>query len=363
MTALKLNVDLGERRYPIHIGPRLLQQQDVLRPYIAGQQVMVVTNGTVAPLYLEAVRKGLVGLDVHVTVLPDGERYKNIATLETIFDNLMAAACDRETTVLALGGGVVGDIAGFAAACYQRGVPYIQIPTTLLAQVDSSVGGKTAVNHPKGKNMIGAFYQPRAVIADTDTLATLADRELRAGIAEVIKYGLIREPEFLAWLEQHVPNLLARDAEALAIAINRSCQAKAEVVAADEHERGERALLNLGHTFGHAIETAVGYGQWLHGEAVAAGMVMAAFMSLQLKDLSPADYQRVLNLVAQAGLPVAPPADITRSRLLSFMRSDKKVSAGRLRLVLLKQLGHAHLCDDYPPTALDDTLRHFQITD
>jgi 3-dehydroquinate synthase len=362
MTALTLHVDLGARSYPIHIGPGLLQRKDVLRSHIAGSQVMIVTNETVAPLYLETVKNALIDVDIHVTVLPDGERYKDMATLESIFDNLMDARCDRETTVVALGGGVVGDIAGFAAACYQRGVPYIQIPTTLLAQVDSSVGGKTAVNHPRGKNMIGAFYQPRAVIADTDTLATLADRELRAGIAEVIKYGLIRDTEFLAWLEQHVTHLLARDPGALTFAINRSCQAKADVVATDERERGERALLNLGHTFGHAIETAVGYGQWLHGEAVAVGMVMAVFMSAHLKHLSKADYQRVLNLVAQTGLPVAPPADITRSQLLSFMQSDKKVSAGRVRLVLLKKLGHAYLSDDYPPTALDDTLRHFQVT-
>ncbi len=363
MTAVTLHVDLGSRSYPIHIGPGLLQQKHLLRPHVAGRQVMIVTNETVAPLYLEAVKNTLNGLEVHVTVLPDGEQYKNIATLEIIFDNLMAARCDRGTTVLALGGGVVGDIAGFAAACYQRGVPYIQVPTTLLAQVDSSVGGKTAVNHPRGKNMIGAFYQPQAVIADTDTLSTLADRELRAGIAEVIKYGLIRDAEFLAWLEQHVPELLVRDPEALTFAINRSCQAKAEVVAADERERGERALLNLGHTFGHAIETALGYGQWLHGEAVALGMVMAAFMSSHLKDLSTADYRRVMDLVSQTGLPVAPPAAITRSRLLSLMQSDKKVSAGTVRLVLLKKLGHAYLCDDYPPTTLDDTLQHFQITD
>lgn len=363
MTALTLQVDLGARSYPIYIGPALLQHKDVLRRHIAGRQVMIVTNETVAPLYLDTVKNALNGLELHITVLPDGEQYKNMAMLDTIFDNLMAAFCDRETTVLALGGGVVGDIAGFAAACYQRGVPYIQIPTTLLAQVDSSVGGKTAVNHPRGKNMIGAFYQPRAVIADTDTLSTLADRELRAGIAEVIKYGLIRDAEFLAWLEQHISRLLARDAEALIYAINRSCQAKAEVVAADERERGERALLNLGHTFGHAIETAVGYGQWLHGEAVAVGMVMAAFMSSRLKDLSTADYQRVLNLVAQSGLPVAPPADISRTQLLSFMQSDKKVTAGKVRLVLLESIGQAYLTDYYPPTALDETLHHFKILD
>ncbi len=363
MTPLTLLVELGARSYPIHIGPRLLQHEDVLRPYIAGRQVMVVTNDTVAPLYLEIVRNALTGFEVHVTVIPDGEQYKDLATLETIFDNLMAAPCDRETTVVALGGGVVGDIAGFAAACYQRGVPYIQIPTTLLAQVDSSVGGKTAVNHPRGKNMIGAFYQPRAVIADIDTLATLADRELRAGVAEVIKYGLIRDIEFLEWLEQNVPRLLARDHEALTYAIHQSCQAKAAVVAADERERGERALLNLGHTFGHAIETAVGYGQWLHGEAVAAGMVMAAFMSRRLKDLSPADYDRVLNLVSHAGLPVAPPAEVTRAQLLSLMQSDKKVSAGKIRLVLLKTLGRAYLSDGYPTSALDETLRHFHIAD
>ncbi len=363
MTALTLHVELGARSYPIHIGPGLLQQKDVLRPHIAGRQVMIVTNETVAPLYLEAVKKALIGLDIHVTVLPDGERYKNMATLETIFDNLMAAPCDRETTVLALGGGVVGDIAGFAAACYQRGVPYIQIPTTLLAQVDSSVGGKTAVNHPRGKNMIGAFYQPRAVIADTDTLSTLADRELRAGIAEVIKYGLIRDPEFLAWLEQHVTRLLVRDHEALTFVINRSCQAKAEVVAADELERGERALLNLGHTFGHAIEAAVGYGNWLHGEAVAVGMLMAAFMSQMLGHLTKNDYQRVFDLVKQTELPTQPPPEIRGDLLKEHMQADKKVAAGKIRLVLLESIGQAYLTDDYPPTALDETLHHFKVLD
>lgn len=362
MTALTLKVDLGARSYPIYIGPGLMRDKDLLRRHITGRQVMIVTNDTVAPLYLDTVTSALNGLDVHVTELPDGEQYKNMATLETIFDNLMAEPCDRETTVLALGGGVVGDIAGFAAACYQRGVPYIQIPTTLLAQVDSSVGGKTAVNHPSGKNMIGAFYQPRAVVADTDTLSTLPDRELRAGIAEVIKYGLIRDQEFFVWLEQHVGGLLARDPEALTHAINRSCQTKADVVATDERERGERALLNLGHTFGHAIETTLGYGEWLHGEAVAAGMVMAAYMSSHLEDLSETDYQRVVSLVSDAGLPVAPPAGITRPQLLSYMQSDKKVSAGKVRLVLLKGIGRAYLCADYPPAVLDQTLRHFQIT-
>ncbi len=363
MTALTLHVELGARSYPIHIGPGLLQRKDMLRPHIAGRQVMIVTNETVAPLYLETVKEALIGLDIHVTMLPDGERYKNMATLETIFDNLMAASCDRETTVLALGGGVVGDIAGFAAACYQRGVPYIQIPTTLLAQVDSSVGGKTAVNHPRGKNMIGAFYQPRAVIADTDTLSTLADRELRAGIAEVIKYGLIRDPEFLAWLERHVTRLLVRDHEALTFAINRSCQAKAEVVAADEHERGERALLNLGHTFGHAIEAAVGYGNWLHGEAVAVGMLMAAFLSQLAGHLTKSDYQRVFDLVKQSELPTHPPPEIRGDQLKQYMQADKKVVAGKIRLVLLESIGQAYVTDDYPPTAVDETLRHFKVFD
>ncbi len=362
MSDITLNVELGARSYPIYIGPGLLHRKELFVRHVGGRQVMVVTNETVAPLYLQTLGDALADSEMHVTVLPDGEQYKNLATLETIFDRLLAVPCDRQTTVLALGGGVVGDIAGFAAACYQRGVPYIQVPTTLLAQVDSSVGGKTAVNHPRGKNMIGAFHQPNAVIADTDTLSTLPDRELRAGIAEIIKYGLIRDREFFGWLEQHVARLLEREPQALTYAIDRSCAAKAGVVAADEREQGERALLNLGHTFGHAIESTVGYGQWLHGEAVAAGMVMAAYLSRLLGDLSDTDFSRIRNLVDQARLPLAPPPHITRADLLEHMRTDKKVAAGRVRLVLLKTLGRAYLNDSYPQNALDDTLRYFKVS-
>ncbi len=362
MNDITLQVDLGARSYPIYIGPGLLRRKELFSQNIPGRQVMVITNETVAPLYLDTLQDTLGGKDVHVTVLPDGERYKNLDTLAKIFDRLLEVPCDRQTTVVALGGGVVGDIAGFAAACYQRGVPYIQAPTTLLAQVDSSVGGKTAVNHPRGKNMIGAFYQPKAVIADTDTLSTLPDRELRAGIAEVIKYGLICDREFFGWLEQYIAHLLGRDPQALTFAINRSCAAKAEVVAADEREHGERALLNLGHTFGHAIESTVGYGRWLHGEAVAAGMIMASYLSLRLGDLSETDFARIRNLIDQAQLPLAPPPQIARSELLEHMSTDKKVAAGQIRLVLLKTIGRAYLSDDYPAQALDDTLRYFKIS-
>ncbi len=306
-----LHVELGDRRYPIYIGPALLGQADLLRPHLAGRQALVVSNATVAPLYLERARAALTGLRCESVILPDGERYKTLETLNDIFTALLDHRFDRQCTIIALGGGVIGDMAGFAAACYQRGVAFIQIPTTLLAQVDSSVGGKTAVNHPLGKNMIGAFYQPRCVLADTDTLATLPDRELSAGLAEVIKYGLIRDRPFLDWLETHLEALLARDAAALSEAIERSCRNKAAIVAADERETGERALLNLGHTFGHAIETGVGYGEWLHGEAVAAGMVMAADLSARLGWLAWEQVERVRALLARARLPLAPPLALT----------------------------------------------------
>ena len=301
-----LTVDLGARSYPIHIGPGLLQRPELILPHIAGGRAMVVTNETVAPLYLDPLRATLGTLPHHVVVLPDGERYKTLEVMNRIFDALLEQRHDRGTTLIALGGGVIGDITGFAAACYQRGVAFIQIPTTLLAQVDSSVGGKTGVNHPLGKNMIGAFYQPRCVIADTATLDTLDDRQLSAGIAEVIKYGLIDDPEFFAWLEGAMPRLLAREPEALIHAIERSCRDKAEVVAADERESGRRALLNLGHTFGHAIETGAGYGNWLHGEAVAAGMSMAAEMSRRMGWIDEAAAARVDRLLSAASLPVTP---------------------------------------------------------
>jgi len=352
-----LTVALGERSYPIHIGTGLLARGELLKPHLSGRQVMIVTNNVVAPLYLKAAISALDSFEVHNFILPDGESFKTLESLQRIFDALMAVPCDRDTTILALGGGVIGDIAGFAAACYQRGIGLIQIPTTLLAQVDSSVGGKTAVNHPRGKNMIGAFYQPRAVIADIDTLRTLPDRELRAGLAEVIKYGLIRDREFFDWLENSMASLLNRDAAALEHAVERSCRNKAAVVAADERERGERALLNLGHTFGHAIETATGYRDWLHGEAVAAGMVMAARVSLELGNLTHTQWQRVRDVVAAAGLPTRPP-HIEVDDFLGYMAVDKKAAQGRVRLVLLRDIGDAYLSADYSPVALLNTLKN-----
>lgn len=349
-------LELGERSYPIYIGAGLLNQPGLLTPHVAGSRVAIVTNETVAPLYLARVRAQIASFQPVEVVLPDGEQYKTLEVLNRIFDALLTARCDRRTTVIALGGGVIGDMAGFAASCYQRGVPFIQAPTTLLAQVDSSVGGKTGVNHPLGKNMIGAFYQPRAVIIDTDTLQTLPDREISAGLAEVIKYGLIRDPEFFAWLEANLDKLLARDSAALAYAIDRSCRNKAEVVAADERESGVRAILNLGHTFGHAIETGVGYGNWLHGEAIAAGMVMAADLSRRLKWLTAADVARIEKLIQRARLPVRAPVAVLPERFIELMAVDKKVLDGRLRLVLLKRLGEAVVTDDYSRGQLEATL-------
>jgi len=348
----RLNVALGERSYPILIGSGLLTRADLIRPYLRTPRVALVSNTTVAPLYLDVVVRGLEAAEVVVTpvILPDGEEYKNWESLNRIHDTLLASRCDRGTTIVALGGGVVGDLAGFAAATYQRGVPFIQIPTTLLSQVGSSVGGKTGINHPRGKNMIGAFWQPKLVLADTDTLNTLPDRELSSGMAEVIKYGLIRDIPFLKWLEAGMDGLMSRDGELLAHAIERSCANKAEVVAGDELETastGGRALLNLGHTFGHAIETGMGYGEWLHGEAVAAGTMMAAELSRRLGWLSAADLERVRTLLQRAGLPVAGP-ELGAERYLDLMSHDKKVVAGSLRLVLLKALGDAVTFADAP---------------
>lgn len=347
-----LNVALGERAYPIHIGPALLGRADLLMPHLKSKAVAVVSNTTVAPLYMAILVEPLRAAGIKVTeiVLPDGEEYKNWDSLNQIFDALLANRCDRTTTVIALGGGVIGDLAGYAAASYQRGVPFIQVPTTLLSQVDSSVGGKTGINHPRGKNMIGAFWQPQLVLADTDTLKTLPERELSAGLAEVVKYGLIRDIPFLDWLEANMPALRARDAAALTHAIERSCQNKAEVVAADEFEtakEGGRALLNLGHTFGHAIETGLGYGEWLHGEAVGAGTVMAAELSRRLGWLTDAEFERTRQLLAAAGLPVRG-APLGVDRYIDLMGHDKKVVAGRLRLVLLKHLGEAVTYADAP---------------
>jgi 3-dehydroquinate synthase len=341
-----LNVALGERAYPIHIGRGILQRSDLLLPYLRQRKVAVVTNTTVAPLYLAAFAAPLRSANIEVIeiVLLDGEQYKDWQNLNRIFDILLERRCERSTTLIALGGGVVGDMTGFAAACYQRGMPFIQVPTTLLSQVDSSVGGKTAINHPRGKNMIGAFYQPKLVLADTDTLNTLPDRELRSGLAEVIKYGLIRDLPFLEWIEANLERVLAREPEALAYIIHRSCQNKAEVVVADEHENGERALLNLGHTFGHAIETGMGYGEWLHGEAVSVGTMMAVEVSVALGWIGSAELARVERLFVRAGLPVFGPA-LGVERYVDLMQHDKKVVDGNLRLVLLKQLGQAVVSD------------------
>lgn len=351
-----LTVALGARAYPIHIGTDLLGDSQLYRPHITGKQVMIVSNETVAPLYLERLRSALSDWRVETVILPDGEQYKTLEVWNRIFDGLLGARFGRDCTMIALGGGVVGDMAGFAAACYQRGVAFIQVPTTLLAQVDSSVGGKTGINHPAGKNMIGAFHQPRAVIVDTNTLATLPQRELSAGLAEVVKYGLIRDAEFLAWLESHMAELLARDADALAYVIRRSCEIKAEIVAADELEAGQRALLNLGHTFGHAIEAGTGYGTWLHGEAVGAGMCMAADLSARMQLISAADVERVRRLVGSAGLPVCPPLDLSAERFLELMAVDKKVLSGRMRLVVLKHLGDGWVTGDVDPGLLHATL-------
>lgn len=342
-----LQVSLAERSYPIHIGTGLLDQSELLAPVLRGKQAVVVTNETVAPLYLARLEQALgqIGVQVLPVVLPDGEQFKTWETLNQIFDALLGAHCERSTTLIALGGGVIGDMGGFAAACYQRGMPFIQVPTTLLSLVDSSVGGKTAINHPLGKNMIGAFYQPKLVLADIETLNTLPDRELKAGLAEVIKYGLIRDPEFLIWLEANLEKLLARDSDALIYAVQRSCENKAQVVAADERESGERALLNLGHTFGHAIETGLGYGVWLHGEAVAAGTMIACQLSADLGWLTAEDVARVRSLFVRAGLPVDGPK-LGAERYLALMRHDKKVQDGRLRLVLLERLGRAVLTDE-----------------
>ena len=351
-----LDVKLGDRSYPILIGSGLLARGELLTHHIRGTRVAIVTNDTVAPLYLSKVRAHLGRYQPVEVVLPDGEQHKSLTVLNRIFDALLENRCDRQTTIIALGGGVVGDMAGFAAATYQRGIPFIQIPTTLLSQVDSSVGGKTGVNHAFGKNMIGAFYQPRAVIIDTDTLHTLPDRELSAGLAEVIKYGLIRDPAFFAWLEQHMDRLLKRDPAAVAEAIERSCRNKADVVAADEREAGVRATLNLGHTFGHAIETGMGYGAWLHGEAVAAGMAMAADLSHRLGWLTEPELLRIRALIERARLPVQAPPTLSAARLRELMGVDKKVQAGKLRLVLLKKLGEAAITGDVPEPMLDATL-------
>ena len=354
-----INIDLGDRSYPIYVGEQLISHPTILHDHIHTDHVVIVTNTTVAPLYLDAVTKAL-GDDKNILpiILPDGEQYKNTETLNTIYEALLKNKCDREVMLIALGGGVIGDITGFAAASFMRGVKFIQIPTTLLSQVDSSVGGKTGINHALGKNMIGAFYQPQCVIADVDVLKTLPKRELSAGLAEVIKYGLIRDAAFFAWLEKVMPSLINKDSSTLIEAVIRSCENKADVVTQDEFEssKGIRATLNLGHTFGHAIEHAMGYGNWLHGEAVAVGMVMAAFLSKELGWLKPDEFDRIKQLIADANLPINPP-DIPVDQFIGLMQSDKKSQQGRIHLILQKTIGDAMLTSDYAEAALHKTLQ------
>jgi 3-dehydroquinate synthase len=350
-------VELGERSYPIYIGEQLYADPAYYQRHVPGRQVMVVTNETIAPLYLEATLAALSGFEVGHVILPDGEEYKTLEVLNQIYTALLERRFTRKCTLVALGGGVIGDMAGFAAATYQRGVDFIQVPTTLLSQVDSSVGGKTGVNHALGKNMIGAFHQPLAVLADTATLNTLDDRQFASGLAEVIKYGLIADRGFFDWLEDRMDALKARDPIALASAVERSCRCKAEVVAADEREAGLRALLNLGHTFGHAIETGMGYGTWLHGEAVATGMCMAADLSRRLGWIAEEPFARACRLIEAAGLPITPPSELSAEQFLSLMSVDKKVLDGRLRLVLLKAIGDACVTDEFDRVKLQETLQ------
>ncbi|WP_037339024.1 3-dehydroquinate synthase [Saccharospirillum impatiens] len=356
---MKLTVELGDRSYPILIQPHALQDVAVWDDCVAHAEVVVVTNDVVAPLYLDALKAGLArpGRRLLTLVLPDGEAHKNQSTLTLIYDFLLENNLSRKAVLVALGGGVVGDMTGFAAATYQRGIDFIQVPTTLLSQVDSSVGGKTGINHPLGKNMIGAFKQPVAVIIDSTVLCTLPARELSAGLAEVIKYGLIGDADFFEWLEQGMPALLANDATAVSEAVYRSCESKARIVAADEMEQGVRATLNLGHTFGHAIEAEMGYGAWLHGEAVGAGMAMACAMSQRLGWISDDVVTRALTLITQAGLPVEVPSKMTPSAFLKHMARDKKVESGQLRLVLLTDLGKAVVTGDFSPDVLEQTLQ------
>lgn len=352
-----LTVSLADRSYPIHIGSGLLGQAELILPYLKRKQVAIVSNTTVAPLYMQAIVQPLrdAGVSVIEIILPDGEAHKNNQTLQIIYDHLLQNRCERNTTLIALGGGVIGDLTGYAAATYLRGVPFIQVPTTLLSQVDSSVGGKTGINHPLGKNMIGAFYQPKLVLADIDTLKTLPQRELSAGIAEVIKYGLIRDADFFDWLEINMSALMNLDTAVASYAIYRSCQNKAEVVVADEHEQGERALLNLGHTFGHAIENAMGYGVWLHGEAVATGTVMAADLSQRMGWLNAAQMARIKTIMQAAKLPIDAP-DLGVDEYLRLMQLDKKVSDGRIRLILQQDIGKAVMTADYDADKLKQTL-------
>lgn len=351
-----VSVELGDRSYPIYIGRGLLDQPDLLRHRLGKGRVVIISNDVVAPLYMDRV-KALCGEGTDTFVLPDGEAHKNLETVSGIYDFLLRNKFDRKTTLVALGGGVIGDITGFVAATYQRGVPFVQIPTTLLAQVDSSVGGKTGVNHPLGKNMIGAFYQPQCVLADTEVLQTLPEREIKAGLAEVLKYGLIVNADFFAWLADKAEAMLALDGDVITRAIRICCETKADLVARDEREGGVRALLNLGHTFGHAIETAAGYGTWLHGETVAMGMVMAADLSCRLGWLDAAAAARIRDtLEKKYAMPVIPPADITDRQFMDLMASDKKVEQGTIRFILLRAIGEAVIEGDIDPDLLKATL-------
>ena len=357
MRTLKLN--LSEKSYPIYIGQGLLSQGELLTKHISGKQVMIVTNTTVAPLYLEKVKSLLGDYQVSEVVLPDGEEHKTLDTVNLIFSALLEARFDRSCTLIALGGGVVGDMTGFAAASYQRGVSFIQIPTTLLSQVDSSVGGKTGVNHVLGKNMIGAFYQPKCVVIDVDTLDTLEDREYSAGMAEIIKYGLLGNIDFLHYLQNNIDGLMSRDKSMIIESVYRSCEDKANIVAQDELEAGKRALLNLGHTFGHAIENTLGYGNYLHGEAISVGMLMAAKLS-QLEDqLSANEVGEIQHLLEKSNLPISISGKITASDFMAAMSVDKKVIDGNIRLILLKKLGDAFICDDYQSQLLDQVINEF----
>jgi len=353
-----VSIELGARSYPIHIGTQLINKAGLLKNLVK-DRAMVVTNDTIAPLYLDQTLAGLGNVPSSSVILPDGESFKNLEELNQIFTALLTENLGRNCTLIALGGGVVGDMTGYAAASYQRGVDFIQVPTTLLAQVDSSVGGKTGVNHALGKNMIGAFHQPIAVIADMDTLATLEERQLKAGLAEVIKYGFIIDAEFFKWLEDNMDALLARDTQATAYAVRRSCEIKAKVVEADEQEHGIRALLNLGHTFGHAIEAAMGYGTWLHGEAVSAGIAMAMDTSSRLQLIDEKTRKRGLRLLERAGLPIAPPESISADTFLGYMGRDKKALSGTIRLILLDEIGRSHVSKDFDEKALHSTLAHF----
>lgn len=355
-----LNIDLGDRSYPIYIGKGGLARSDLIMPGIHARQVFIISNEIVAPLYLDQLLQTLGdGYDIASHILPDGEQTKSLAQMERVFTTMLEKPCDRTVTIIALGGGVVGDLAGFSAACYQRGVNFIQIPTTLLSQVDSSVGGKTGVNHALGKNMIGAFYQPQLVMIDIDTLVSLDQRQFSAGMAEVIKYALLGDIQFLDWLEQNIEAIMARDESLIAEIIVRSCQAKANIVSQDEREQGVRALLNLGHTFGHAIENAKGYGKWLHGEAVGLGMLMAADLSQRMGSLSTADVARVRAILSAAGLPVDGVDGVSAEQLRVLMGVDKKVLAGKLRLVLYRELGGAEIVDSAPENLIMQTLEYF----